>query len=186
MNALSTKSKNSGEILRVVTEHTNVETEQGVVDFKFIRAMVNGERDISSSIVVSDTGECPSLSVQLAIPNNPAKLSQELKEAKERAYTMQSGLAQIERMRHSLFDFDFMTGSHYHGVRWNLSRLALSHSMAINNDDTRPARFRLDRPLVIESLLPIAAKLESEEQLFGQPQQILHEGIRQAAHRAAA
>lgn len=173
----------SAEILHLITHTSDIETKHGRVDFSFTNAIVNPDRSLSASAYIDPTPQGVDLSFQLSIPHNQQKLKPEIKKVKEQAYTMQSGLAVIEKMRHSLFDYDYTDRYFYDGVMWNLSRLALSHSLAVQNNDIRANRFRIDRPYIIEQLVPVVGKLINEVELHGQPQNMIHESIREKTLR---
>lgn len=173
------------EIIGITEQKNVIETVNGNVDFQFVTASVNPLREFSVGLVLNRGTGNPVLGLHLAVPNDARKIKEEFKNANETSRTMQSGLARIEKMRHSLFDFDYLQQRHYEGIRWNLIRLALSHSIAVNGrvEDNSPNRFRFDRPIVIERFLPVASRLLEEEELFGRPQNILHESIELAMQR---
>lgn len=155
---------------------TSVGLPEGSLNFEFREALVAPELPLSSTVAVQQSDDNPFFSIALLIPNNKKTIATEMKRVKEKALTMQSGLAVIEKMRHSLFDYDYLDGRHYYSIRWNLSLLALSHSMAQKNTEqhSNPNRFRLDRSFVLRSLIPVCVKLKQEERLFRVPQAELH------------
>jgi hypothetical protein len=167
----------SPEIIGITTTNSTVETEYGLVNFNFASVLVQSKRELSTAAQLSNRDGVVELAIQLAVPNNPNKLKDEFKKVREQAFTMQSGLAAIEKMRHSLFDYDYVDKFFYDGIRWKLSSLAISHSLASQKHDVRKNRFRLDNPYVLEKFIPVIGRLKTEEDLYGITNQMLHESI---------